>query len=120
MSVDLENPLEEFELEAPALPSRHAAAVLADARRSVAALARPSATIHEIPAAMEGRLSAHVSREAADMRRRLTELKQSIDTALANQNTDVQRLTWVIKFAIYVLLAISMAQFGLIVWTRSR
>jgi hypothetical protein len=119
MSVEVENPLDEFLLEAQALPHpRNATPAVPDPKLS--STAAPRASIHELPAAMEGRLSSHISRESADTRRRLTELKRSIESALANQSGELQRLTWVVKFAIYVLLAISMAQFGLIVWTRGR
>lgn len=122
MSLDVDNPLNEFLLEAHAFaPARRlataTAAVALDVKPPVSA--RGSASIHDL-SATETRVVTHATREAADTRRRITELKHTLEVAIANQTADLQRLTWILRLTIYVLLAVGMAQFGLIVWTRAR
>jgi hypothetical protein len=76
------------------------------------------ATIHDMPAVVEGRLLEHVSKESAEVRRRLLDLKQALERAIAKQSADLDRLTWIVRIAIYVLLALGLSQLGFIVWTR--
>jgi hypothetical protein len=117
--ADSANPLEAFELEAQALaPSRRAGPALAVSPMPSMTPGRGPATVHDLTAAAEARVIKHVSKEAAETRRRLTELKQALEAAITRQSVDLNRLTWTLRIAIYILLAISLSQIGFIVWTK--
>jgi hypothetical protein len=117
--VDGANPLEAFQLEAQAFaPARRAGAALAVSPLPSATTGRGPATVHELPAAAEARVIKHVSKESAETRRRLTEMKQALEGAIAKQSADLNRLTWTLRIAIYILLAIGLSQIGFIVWTK--
>lgn len=114
--IEIDNPLDAFLLEAQAFgpsPARRATAVALQPTSS-----RGPATVHDISAFNEKRVLDHVSKESAEVRRRLLDLKQALEHAIIKQSADINRLTWTIRIAIYILLAFGLSQIGLILWTR--
>ena len=114
MSLELENGLDAFNMEAPAV-----APVRTDVRPAHD-IKRGPAKIHDLTAVGDVRLFNHISKESADTRRRISDLKFAIDTAMTRQAADLDRLTTTLKLAIYTLVAIGIAQIGLTIWMTVR
>jgi hypothetical protein len=119
MSVDVDNPLDAFLLEAQALQPapRPTASSTADAPSH--ATGRRAPNVHDISAMTDGRFFNHVSKEAADTRRKLNELKRAVEEAAASHAADLRRVNRMVLLAVAALLAIDLAQIAVALWTRT-
>jgi hypothetical protein len=120
MSVEVENPLDAFLLEAQALPPARRAATsgMSAAQDAPAATGRRAPNVHDISAMSDGRFFNHVSKEAAETRRRLNELKRAVEDAALTHAADMRRINRMVLFAVYALVAIGLAQIAVAIWTR--
>lgn len=123
MSVEVENPLDAFLLEAQALqPARRTTAPTTGASIDTPSIGtgRRAANVHEISALTDGRFFNHVSKEAAETRRRLNELKRAIEEAAATHAADLRRINRMVLIGVYALVTIGVAQIALAIWTHTR
>jgi hypothetical protein len=123
MSVDVENPLDAFLLEAQALQPLPRRATASSHETSVdaasgAVTGRRAPNVHEISAMTDGRFFNHVSKEAAETRRRLNELKRAVEEAAERHAADLRRINRTVLIAVSALVAIGVAQVALAIWTH--
>lgn len=119
MSVDLENGLDAFLLEAQALAPPTAAPTATAPKGTVVPLSSVrTAVSHEPPAAtIDSRLFNHVSKEAADTRRRLMDLRRVIDETGARHAADLDRLNRAVYAVLFLIAALGVAQLAFAIWT---
>jgi hypothetical protein len=121
MSVEVENPLDAFLLEAQALPPARLTATSGKSSAhdgSTTGTGRRAANVHDISAMSDGRFFNHVSKEAVETRRRLNELKRAIEDAALSHAADMRRINRMVLFAVSALVAIGMVQIAVALWTR--
>src|SRR5262249_7827193 len=116
-----DNPLDAFLLEAQALAPRRTAPSAPSPVTEPPAVGRRAPNVHDISAAAtDGRLLNHVSKEGAETRRRLVELRRAVEDAAARHAADRDRLNRMVLVAVYALVAIGIVQIVLTIWNRFR
>src|SRR5262245_36462935 len=108
LHVEMENPLDAFLMEAPAQPP---------ARPSPATTPRSDVTAAAGTTAIDARLQ-HISKESADTRRRITELRRVIDENIVAHTAEIRRLTRTITIAIVFMLALGFAELAVAIWMK--
>jgi hypothetical protein len=119
-NAETENPLDAFLLEAqtaPPPPRRTASATVTPIAVHGGASSRAAT---EIAGVSDVRVLAHVTKESADIRRRVIELRLAIDETTATQTTEIRRAARIITVAIAALLVFGFAQLFLAIWITLR